>query len=334
MSAIRLVAICKSFGASAPVLNSFDLAVAPGERLAIVGPSGAGKTTLLRLIAGFDKPDTGKIFIGERDITNLPPEQRDIAFVFQTHALYPHLTVQENLEFPLRLRKMDRSEIAERVKAMASLLRIARFLNRKPFELSGGEAQRVALGRALIRKPAILLMDEPLSSLPPDLRSNLRRELVKLHAANPLSILYVTHDHEEALAIGQRVAVIHDGRIQQIGSPQAIYTRPLNRFVAGFIGRPPMNFVPADKVRSDGAVLGVRPEHFEICGAEDAWFQAEVEHVDYGGFHSDIVARFKDGNVAVRTFGNREFKPGEIIHLRMRRENIHVFAANGDRLES
>jgi len=209
MTAIRLEGVSKSFSKGAPILSDLTLSVNEGERLAIVGPSGAGKTTLLRLIAGFEKPDAGKIFINDRDITSLPPEQRDIGFVFQTHALYPHLTVEENLEFPLRLRNVARAEVARRVSEMAALLQVESLLHRKPSELSGGEAQRVALGRALIRNPAALLMDEPLSSLPPDLRRQLRHELIKLHAQRKCPLLYVTHEHEDAFALGQRVAVLH-----------------------------------------------------------------------------------------------------------------------------
>src|SRR5437868_7800312 len=194
MTAIRLEGISKSFSKGAPILSDLTLAIAAGEHLAIVGPSGAGKTTLLRLLAGFEKLDAGKIFFGDRDVTNLPPEQRDVGFVFQTHALYPHLTVEENLSFPLRLRGFSRSEIAKRVREMATVLRVQQFLHRRPGELSGGEAQRVALGRALIREPSILLMDEPLSSLPPDLRLQLRHELITLHARQPRPLLYVTHD--------------------------------------------------------------------------------------------------------------------------------------------
>jgi ABC-type sugar transport system ATPase subunit len=330
MTAIRLEGLCKSFGASTPVLNSFNLELAPGERLAIVGASGAGKTTLLRLIAGFEKPDSGKIFIGDRDVTNIPPEQRDIAFVFQTHALYPHLTVEENLAFPLRLRNVPKSEIAKRVKDLSGLLHIDGLLKRRPNELSGGEAQRVALGRALIREPAALLMDEPLSSLPPDLRLQLRHELIKLHEKQRRPLLYVTHDHEEALALGERVAVLNGGVIQQIGTPREIYERPANRFVAAFIGKPSMNFLPSRKI---GALMAVRPEHFEVCDANDAWFTARVESIQYGGFHSDIIAKLDGSDLVVRRFGSCGVKVGDALPLRAQPENVHYFDAAGNRIE-
>src|SRR4051812_20106671 len=297
MTAIRLEGICKSFAKGASVLSDLTLSVAGSERLAVVGPSGAGKTTLLRLIAGFEKPNAGRIFLGDREVTSLPPEQRDVAFVFQNHALYPHLTVEENLGFPLKLRCVGREEIAKRVNEMAGLLHLGRFLKRRPPELSGGEAQRVALGRALIRDPAALLMDEPLSSLPPDLRLQLRHELVKLHARQPRPLLYVTHDHEDALALGQRIAVLHEGRFQQIGTPREIYERPTHRFVAAFIGKPTMNFIKPPEAGSPGSVIGIRPEHFEICAEDQSMFSAKIEDVQYGGGHSDIFAVLNGSNV-------------------------------------
>jgi ABC-type sugar transport system ATPase subunit len=336
MTAIRVEGLRKSFSKGAPILSDFTLTATEGERLAIVGPSGAGKTTLLRLIAGFEKPDAGKIFIGEREVTDLPPEQRDIGFVFQNHALYPHLTVEENLGFPLRLRNVPRHEIAQRVNETAALLRLESFLKRRPSELSGGEAQRVALGRALIRRPAALLMDEPLSSLPPDLRLQLRHELIQLHARRKCPLLYVTHEHEDALALGERVAVLNHGVLQQIGSPWEIYERPANRFVAGFVGKPAMNFIPADRVRnlnvSNDEVLGIRPEHLEPCAAEEAWFSTTINDIQYGGFHSDVFASSEAGNLIVRLFGAHSFKIGDVLPLRVRGELVHAFDTAGNRM--
>jgi ABC-type sugar transport system ATPase subunit len=331
MTAICLQGVSKSFAKGAAVLSAIDLDVGAGERIAIVGPSGAGKTTLLRLVAGFEKPDAGRIFIGERDVTSLPPEARDVGFVFQTHALYPHLTVAQNLEFPLRLRKVARAEIDKRVKEMAALLRIEALLQRHPAEISGGEAQRVALGRALIREPAALLMDEPLSSLPPDLRLQLRHELIKLHEKQRRPLLYVTHDHEEALALGERVAVLNEGQIQQIGTPREIYEKPANRFVAAFIGRPPMNFLPSRKFNG---VMGVRPEHFEVCAAAEAWFSGRIEGIQYGGAYSDLVVKAESGDLVVRRFGDLVFKVGDALPLRAAEEHIHYFDSAGNRVAS
>jgi multiple sugar transport system ATP-binding protein len=334
MTAIRLEGVSKSFEKAAPILSGFNLAVANGERLAIVGPSGAGKTTLLRLIAGLEKTDAGRIFIGDRDVTQLPPENRDVGFVFQNHALYPHLTVEENLGFPLRLRGVGRREVGEKVQALAALLNLEGLLKRRPGELSGGEAQRVALGRALIRKPAALLMDEPLSSLPPDLRLRLRHELIKLHESDRQPILYVTHDHEEALALGERVAVMNGGVVQQIGTPREIYERPANRFVAAFIGKPSINFLPAQIAGlANAAVAGIRPEHFEICATADAWFVATIENIQYAGFHSDIVAQFEGAALVVRCFGNCGLKVGDLLPLRARAENVHAFDVVGNRVK-
>ena len=336
MTAIRLEGLSKSFGASTPVLASFNLHAAAGERLALVGPSGAGKTTLLRLIAGFEKPDSGKIFIGDRDVTNLPPEQRDIAFVFQTHALYPHLTVEENLAFPLKLRNVPKSEIAKRIKDLSGLLKIDALLKRRPVELSGGEAQRVALGRALIREPAALLMDEPLSSLPPDLRLQLRHEIIRLHEKQKRPLLYVTHDHEEALAVGERVAVINGGIVQQIGTPREIYERPANRFVAVFVGKPTMNFIEVRKIGRDGKPapwMGIRPEHFEICSADAGWFNAKIERIEFGGSYSDVIALF-DGNLfVIRKIGEHSLQVGQEVSLRASNEHLHFFDLEGQRVQ-
>lgn len=316
MSAIRVEQLQISFGRNPPILEDLHLAVDPGERISIVGPSGAGKTTLLRLLAGFEKPNSGKIFFGGREVTSLPPDQRDVGFVFQSHALYPHLTVAENLAFPLRLRNVGKSEIAGRVAEMAEKLQLSGLLQRRPGELSGGESQRVALGRALIRNPAILLMDEPLSSLPPDLRLELRHELLRLHARDPRTLIYVTHDHEDALAIGQRVAVLHAGCVQQFATPQQVYEEPANRFVAGFIGKPRMNFI-----QRDGGTLGIRPEHLEFCAESEAQFAETVESVHYCGGFTDIITA---GGIIVRHCGKAP-AVGEKIHLRARPERIHHF---------
>jgi ABC-type sugar transport system ATPase subunit len=318
VSGIRLENVAKAFGKGLPILSGLNLEVGEKEFMTLVGPSGAGKTTLLRIIAGLESCD-GKVFIADREVTSAPPEKRDVAIVFQTHALYPHLTVEENLSFPLRLRHVAKAEISERVQKIASLLQVNSLLRRKPSELSGGESQRVALGRALIREPAALLMDEPLSSLPPDLRFHLRGELLRIHRERARPTLYVTHDHEEALALGERVAVLFEGRIQQVGTPWEIYERPANRFVAGFVGRPSMNFI------GGGVVRGVRPEHFAICGETDAWIKGRIESAQYLGAFTDVQVSFEGGELIVRTAEKREFRVGDKLYLRAREENIHRF---------
>jgi ABC-type sugar transport system ATPase subunit len=259
----------------------------------------------------------------------LPPEERDIAMVFQSHALYPHLTVDENLAFPLKLRGVNRADIAQKVDEITALLRLEGLGSRRPVELSGGEAQRVALGRALIRKPAALLMDEPLSSLPPDLRFRLRNQLRQIHTRERRPTLYVTHDHEEALALGDQVAVLHGGVIQQTASPRELYEKPANQFVAGFIGRPSMNFIPTKK-----EILGIRPEHLEICEPAEALFQTTIESVQYLGAFSDIAARFEQTQLVIRHFGSRSFSVGAPLPLRAAPENLHYFdPQTGNRIE-
>jgi ABC-type sugar transport system ATPase subunit len=290
---------------------------------------------LLRLVAGFEKLDSGKVIVRDRDIALLPPEKRDVGFVFQTHALYPHLTARENLEFPLKLRNLEQTEIAARVKEMAGLLRIESLLSRRPAELSGGEAQRVALGRALIRKPAVLLMDEPLSSLPPDLRLQLRHELARLHSAHPTPLLYVTHDHEDALAFGQRLAVLDRGVLQQIGRPQEIYEKPANRFVAGFVGKPSMNMIDARRLNLNipgAATIGIRPEHLKICSEREAWLKGTVTDVQYGGAHQDVFVRCDAGELLARIFGKAELKVGNAVPLRAEMSSAHAFDAGGKRV--
>jgi ABC-type sugar transport system ATPase subunit len=258
LAQIELHQVSKAFAPGAPALDRIDLVIAEGERMVVLGPSGSGKTTLLRLIAGLETPDAGSIRIGGRDMADVPPHRRDVAMVFQNPALYPHLSVFENLAFGLRARGVARALRRRRVHAVAEMLGLSRLLDRRPAALSGGERQRVALGRAVAREPRVLLLDEPFSNLDEPLRAALRGELVELHRRFGSTVVHVTHDQSEALSIGQRLAVVHEGRIMQVDTPGGIYERPAHRFVASFVGSPGMNLV-ACEVLLEETTLQVRP---------------------------------------------------------------------------
>ena len=266
MAGVEITNLSKAFrspgGAAIQAVKDLELRVLPGELLALVGPSGCGKTTTLRLIAGLEEPDTGAIAVDGCVLNEVEPRDRGIAMVFQNHALYPHLTVRENLASGLRWRKAARAEIAQRVNEMAVLLGLADCLDRLPEALSGGQRQRAALGRALILRPKLLLLDEPLSNLDPPMRAQMRREIVQLNRRLCMTMIHVTHDQQEALAIGHRIAVMQDGAIQQVATPAELYRRPANRFVAGFIGSPPMNFLPGILVTA-GLGLCFQPDQFQ-----------------------------------------------------------------------
>jgi multiple sugar transport system ATP-binding protein len=281
MGEIVVDQIVKEFPGGVRAVDEVSLNVRDGEFLVLVGPSGCGKTTLLRLIAGLEQPTSGTISIGGRDITSLQPRQRDIAMVFQNYALYPHMTVRENLAYGLRVRRTSKSDIAQRVTEVGNLLGLAELLDRKPSALSGGQRQRVAMGRAIAREPRAYLMDEPLSNLDAKLRVSMRTELARLHERLSVSTVYVTHDQVEAMTLGERVAVMRNGKIQQLEQPGALYARPANLFVAAFIGSPAMNLIEADLDRDrvvfanmsiplpspletkGRVILGIRPEAFE-----------------------------------------------------------------------
>ncbi|HZE20578.1 MAG TPA: ABC transporter ATP-binding protein, partial [Desulfobaccales bacterium] len=245
MAEIVITGLNKVYDDGTVAVQDFTLTVADGEFLVLVGPSGCGKSTVLRCVAGLEHPTGGTIAVGGRAINDLPPQARDLSMVFQTYALYPHMTVFENLAFGLKMRHRPRAEIQRRVAAVAEQLGLGRHLNKKPRELSGGERQRVALGRAIVRQPQAFLMDEPLSNLDAALRVKMRTELLKLQRELKATFLYVTHDQTEALTMGDRVAVLHQGRLQQVAPPQELYEHPVNRMVAGFIGSPAMNFIKA-----------------------------------------------------------------------------------------
>ncbi|HEX6320581.1 MAG TPA: ABC transporter ATP-binding protein, partial [Burkholderiales bacterium] len=255
MARIRFAGLAKRFDAQV-VLAPLELEIAEGEFFTFVGPSGCGKSTLLNLIAGVEAPSSGALWFDEVRVDALAPGARDVAMVFQSYALYPHLSVRENIAFPLRVRGTARAEIAREVERVAQVLGLSPLLERKPRQLSGGQRQRVALGRALVRRPRVFLMDEPLSNLDARLRLEMREELKRLHEAHGITTVYVTHDQEEAMALSQRVAVLNAGRIEQCGTPQAVYADPANLFVAQFLGSPPLNLLEGE---SPEVVLGVRP---------------------------------------------------------------------------
>ena len=262
MAEVRLAALAKRFGQTEAV-KGVDLEVQDHEFLVLVGPSGCGKTTVLRMIAGLEEPSSGDIYIDGRRVNDLSPKDRDIAMVFQNYALYPHMTVYDNMAFSLRLSKLPREEIASRVNDAAAMLGIDEYLDRKPGQLSGGQRQRVAVGRAVVREPAVFLMDEPLSNLDAKLRIQTRAELIKLHRRLGITTVYVTHDQVEAMTMGDRIVVMRDGEVQQCASPQEIFDHPANRFVASFIGSPAMNFVEA-LLTDDGEEMTVEAEGLSV----------------------------------------------------------------------
>jgi multiple sugar transport system ATP-binding protein len=281
MASVQLEGIRKVYPNGHVAAQGLDLEINDGEFMVLVGPSGCGKSTALRMIAGLETPTGGRIRIGDRDVTTLPPQERDIAMVFQTYALYPHMTVRENLAFGLRMRGAGREVINRRVEEAARALALEPVLDRKPAQLSGGQRQRVALGRAIVREPKVFLFDEPLSNLDAKLRVETRAELARLHRRLGATIVYVTHDQEEAMTLGGRVAVMRDGFLQQVAPPMEMYRHPANRFVAGFVGSPAMNFLPGEMAGGlrptspRGLTLGVRPHDVDIvapgAGDQDAW---------------------------------------------------------------
>jgi len=281
MSSLTLTGVSKTFGREVRAVEDVSLAIADGEFLVLLGPSGCGKSTLLRMIAGLEEVTVGTIAIGDRDVTHAEPKDRDVAMVFQNYALYPHMTVEQNLGFALRMRGESKAAIRSRVDEAATLLGLSDLLHRKPRELSGGQMQRVAVGRAIVRQPAAFLFDEPLSNLDAALRDQLRRELKSLHQRLRATMVYVTHDQTEAMTLGDRIAVMHAGAVQQVGPPAEVYDRPANTFVAGFLGSPPMNLLPSEllvgqSLPVETKTIGFRPEHGLLRLGENSASSAAV----------------------------------------------------------
>lgn len=305
----------------APAVVDFDLDVRDGEFLVLVGPSGCGKSTSLRMVAGLEIPTSGRIRIGGRDVTNLPPKDRDIAMVFQNYALYPHMTVKENLSFALKLRGMAKAEIERRVASVAATLGLGEYLKRLPKALSGGQRQRVALGRAIVREPAVFLFDEPLSNLDAKMRVEMRAEIIRLHQRLKATMIYVTHDQTEAMTMGERIVVMNRGRIQQVDPPLEVYEHPANPFVAGFIGTPPMNLFPAGMLDAT-RIVGLRPEHLRLCsqGGQEEGEISLVGRVDFvESLGSETLVHLFVGSAdfpaIVRVLGFSRYRHGDLVRL-------------------
>jgi multiple sugar transport system ATP-binding protein len=342
-------------GNEVPAVNALDLDIADGEFMVLVGPSGSGKTTALRMLAGLEEVDAGAITIGDRDVTDLAPKQRDVSMVFQNYALYPYLTVAANIGFPLRIAKVKKSEREKRIREVAKLLGLSDFLERKPAQLSGGQRQRVAMGRAIVRVPSVFLMDEPLSNLDAKLRVQMRADIATLQKDFGVTTVYVTHDQAEAMTLGHRVAVLHDGRLQQVGPPRELYERPVNMFVAGFIGSPAMNLCPVERgangavsiggvdvpVPRDAAtngkalVVGLRPESLELA---TEGIQARVDVVEDVGADAFVFCTADLPGATTKLVARTEVrnapKQGDVVSLRPRAAEAHVFdPASGERLD-
>jgi len=349
MAAVSLNGVRKAFGTTA-VVHGVDIAIEDGEFCVLVGPSGCGKSTLLRMIAGLENISGGEIRIGGRVVNHVHPKERDIAMVFQNYALYPHMTVAANMGFSLALRGESKAVIDERVRKAAGILDLTPYLERYPRQLSGGQRQRVAMGRAIVRDPQVFLFDEPLSNLDAKLRVAMRTEIKELHQRLKTTTIYVTHDQIEAMTMADKIVVMHDGLVEQIGAPLELYDRPANRFVAGFIGSPAMNFIPGKArggrvaIAGDGysvaagakleenreVVLGIRPEHLEI--AADG-FEVEVVVVEPTGSETQLFARLGGQEIAAVFRERHEFVPGQRIRLRPRADCLHLFdPSSGQRI--
>jgi len=329
--------VCKRYAAGQnPAVDDFTLEVREGEFLVLVGPSGCGKSTTLRMVAGLETPTSGRIYIGGRDVTDLPPRDRDIAMVFQNYALYPHMTVRENMSFALKLRHVPKAEIARRVAEAAETLGLGPYLDRLPKALSGGQRQRVAVGRAIVREPAVFLFDEPLSNLDAKMRVDMRAEIVRLHHRLGATMIYVTHDQTEAMTMGDRIVVMSGGKIRQAAAPDEVYNRPADRFVAAFIGTPPMNFFPPGTL-DFGRTTGLRPEHFSLVPAEGApadALAASVDIVEPLGSETIVHAVVDLGKtpVSVRLPGDARVRHGDRIALVADMSRAVYFDQEGRRL--
>jgi sn-glycerol 3-phosphate transport system ATP-binding protein/multiple sugar transport system ATP-binding protein len=326
VSGVVLAALRKRFG-GVDALAGLDLEAVDGELLVVVGPSGCGKSTLLRCVAGLEAVDAGAIRIGARDVTHVRPAARNVAMVFQSYALFPHLTVRENIGFGLVVREVPKAVVRVKVAAAAELVGVADLLERRPYQLSGGERQRVALARALVREPDVFLLDEPLSNLDAGLRVQMRSELKRLHREVGATMVHVTHDQVEAMTLGDRIAVMDAGRVRQVGTPDEVYREPRDRFVATFLGMPAMNFVAAPFLSPPaGTVAGVRPEHVRLG---DGGVPARVELVEAAGNEAYVHL---EGGLVARVPADERPAEGARVGVTLRREDAHLFdAQSGER---
>jgi len=330
MNALEITDLSKRFG-TVEVLRDISLSVPKGEFIVFVGPSGSGKSTLLRTIAGLEDASHGHIAIAGRDVTRVPPAKRGIAMVFQTYALYPHLDVEGNMALGLKQPGTPRAEIAASVAEAARMLELEPYLKRRPSELSGGQRQRVAIGRAVVRKPELFLFDEPLSNLDAALRMATRVEIARLHRDLGATMVYVTHDQTEAMTLADRIVVLRDGGVEQIGTPMELYNNPGNRFVAGFLGAPGMNFLPAGAVGMQGHEVGIRPEHIRVGGA--ARLRGTITFVERLGGDTNLIVTLDSGTlVTVRLFGQHDYRADAPVALDFDDADAFRFDAEGARL--
>lgn len=331
MSNVILKDIRKTYDNNKTVINDVNLEIKDKEFVVLVGASGCGKSTLLRMIAGLEDISRGEIFIGDKKVNNVPPKDRDIAFVFQSYALYPHMTVRENIAFGLKMRKVDKATIDKKVQEAAEILDLGEYLDRKPKQLSGGQRQRVALGRAIVRNPKVFLMDEPLSNLDAKLRVQMRSEIKKLHEKLQTTFIYVTHDQTEALTMGDRIVVLNNGDIQQVDTPDEIYNNPKNTFVAGFVGSPQMNFINGKDIGLDENILyGIRPEKMDNPDG-DIKLTADVDISEMLG--SEKIAYFNIGDKKCSAKLEADAKIGKTLDLSIKSSDLYKFdAVTGDRI--
>jgi multiple sugar transport system ATP-binding protein len=339
MSFLQLKQVEKHFGAVS-VIKGIDLDIRKGEFVVFVGPSGCGKSTLLRLIAGLESIDTGSLHLDGRDITALPSSKRDLAMVFQSYALYPHMSVYDNMSFALTLAKVDKAVVDEKVRRAAKILNLEPYLDRQPKDLSGGQRQRVAIGRAIVRAPKVFLFDEPLSNLDAALRGQTRVEIAKLHRDLGATTVYVTHDQVEAMTLADRVVVLRDGLIEQVGTPLELYDRPANQFVAQFIGTPRMNVLAQDKVPQlqsafavpvpDGGFVGLRPESLHLSAAGQGQLQGKVDLVEALGAETLVYITSPQGAQIVARQNTRTLvKVGDDVGVAIDTASAHLFDARG-----